>query len=130
MTKSNLPGQPTLVVSAATGETSIWLSWTPAEADAVGAPTGYMIRWRVRGTPTWTNLDPGAGMMTHLHTGRQSGTTYHYQVAATNSAGTGPWSDEESDTTMSMAKPATPTGVMVVDAGSVVETPPGHRWQR
>ena len=80
-----------------------------------------MIRWRVRGTPTWTNLDPGAGMMTHLHTGRQSGTTYHYQVAATNSAGTGPWSDEESDTTMSMAKPATPTGVTVMDDSDVAE---------
>jgi len=120
MTKANEPGQPTLVVEA-TGENSIWLSWTPADTSlTVGAPTGYKIRYRELPSSQWSQIDPGSATTYH-HMGRQPGRTYNYQVAAENSAGLGDWSAETGTTTMSTAKPSKPTNVMVEDA-SVVAT--------
>lgn len=121
MTKANKPGQPTLVAEQR-GDTSVWLSWTPAAtSNTVGAATEYRLRFRRLPTSTWTSLQPGADMMTHVHMGLTPGRTYHYQVAAVNSAGMGTWSDEKAATTTMSQKPGTPTNVMVAD-NSVVAT--------
>ena len=118
-TQAEKPGQPTLVAESR-GDTSVWLSWSPATgADAGGAATGYRLRFRQLPTSTWTNLPPGAGMMTHVHMRLTPGRTYHYQVAAENSSGMGPWTAEMAATTTMSQKPGTPTNVMVVDASDV-----------
>ncbi|MDE0198038.1 MAG: fibronectin type III domain-containing protein [Caldilineaceae bacterium] len=122
-TKANLPGQPTLVAEQR-GDTSVWLSWTPAATTAdppVGAATGYKLRYRQLPTSTWTNLPVTAGAMTHVHMRLTPGRTYHYQVAGENSAGMGPWSAEMAATTTMSQKPAKPTNVMVEDASVIAD---------
>ena len=45
-TNAVAPGPPTALVATPRGESTIWLSWTPATVD-VGAPTSYTIRYRI-----------------------------------------------------------------------------------
>ena len=90
------PGMPTMVEAATMGSDRIDVSWM-APADRGGAAiTEYTVE---RGTmaagattKTWTVIYTGAGMM-HSDTGLTPETTYYYQVAATNSAGMGNYSD-------------------------------------
>ena len=120
-TKAEKPGTPTLVAEQR-GDTSVWLSWSPATGDTTGgAATGYRLRFRQLPTSTWTNLQSGAGMMTHVHMRLTPGRTYHYQVAAENSSGMSTWSAEMDATTTMSQKPGTPTNVMVVDDSDVAD---------
>ena len=86
----NAPEAPTSFVATAVSATQIDLSWQ-APSDTGGASltiTNYKIESSTNGT-TFTDLDMTNGTTTtYAHTGLTAGTTYHYQVAAVNSAGT------------------------------------------
>ncbi len=97
------PLAPTGLSAAADGQTAIDLSWTAPAADAATrvAPTGYKVEVSPNGTDSWTALATitGAGTTTYRHTGLSAGTTRHYRVKATSSAGDGPFSSVVSATT-------------------------------
>ena len=111
MTDAEKPTEkPRSLMAAPRGQDRIWVSW----AEVTGA-TEYVLQYRATGSSTWRNIATEPGRMTHSHTGRSAGTKYHYQVAAKNSGGTGPFAGEMAATTWSRAL-STPTGLTAVDA--------------
>ena len=100
------PSAPTL--SASAGNAKVTLNWT-APADDGGAPvTAYRI-YRRSGADPYVEIASVGDALTYQDTGRTNGTTYWYQVAAQNSAGVGPVSNEASATpTAPATRPTAP----------------------
>ena len=96
----NPPGAPTGLTATANGQTQINLSWSAPSSDGGAAITGYRIEVSADGS-TWSDLeaDTGSTGSSYSHTGLTAGTTRHYRVSATNSAGTGAASNVASATT-------------------------------
>ena len=96
-------GGTTLALRANTGDASgrVDLDWlVPANNGA--AITGYTYQWK-SGSQTYSTGRQGTTTSTSATvSGLTDGTSYDFQVRATNSAGDGPWSNESS------ATPATP----------------------
>ena len=120
-TKAYKPGAPTLHAEIRGGN-AVWLAWTKAAANMsqkIGATSTFQLEYRRSGSGAqWTRLNPGAGMTNFLHPNLRSNTTYFYRVRGTNSGGDGRWSEVQELKTPSQAKPATPTGVDVMDAST------------
>jgi fibronectin type 3 domain-containing protein len=88
-----VPAAPTNL-TASGGDQRVTLSWTPS----VGA-TGYTVRRGTSATgPFNTTVASNVNASIYTHTGLTNGTTYHYVVNATNSAGTSPQSNVASAT--------------------------------
>ena len=100
---------PAGLLATPRGENRIWVSWT-----GMDEATEYVLQWRRKGTSAWSTINV-QGRMTHAHTGLSAGMQYQYRIAAKNSGGMSPWSDEMSGTTWSRQL-STPTGLMAVDA--------------
>ena len=64
-------------------ETTVTLSWT-----AVGGATSYDVRYQVRGSGVWTNVNGITATSTNL-TGLTTNTNYQFQVRVNCGAGTG-----------------------------------------
>lgn len=96
------PSDPTLTAIA--GDASVELAWTAPEDDGGAPVTGYVI---YRGTSAGTEAQHATvgSVLTYTDAGLSNGSTYWYQVAAVNSAGSGARSNEAS---------ATPQGVATV----------------
>ena len=85
------PAAP-VVGTATAGNTTATVTWTAPADDGGSAITGYQVRV-VNGAGTQVGALRPAGAGSHLTvTGLTNGTTYRLQVAAANSAGTGPLS--------------------------------------
>jgi fibronectin type 3 domain-containing protein len=97
-----VPGSPTGLV-ATPGNAQVALAWTPPASNGGSSITGYRI---YRGTtPGAASLVATIGLVTtYTDVALTNGTTYYYQVAASNAAGVGARSTEVS------AKPATVPG--------------------
>jgi titin len=84
------PGAPKNLAATA-GDARAALTWAAPDDDG-GAPiTGYTVQYRPQGATAYQTAT-ATGTSTTV-TGLTNGTTYEFQVAATNSAGTGPWSN-------------------------------------
>ena len=81
------------------GSTVIDLSWT-APASNGATITSYTFQRKVgSGSYTVAAATLGGGVTSYSNTNLTAGTTYTYQIRATNSAGTAVWSNEASATT-------------------------------
>jgi hypothetical protein len=104
-----LPGDPANLSATAKSNTEIDLAWTAAG----GTVTGYNI---LRGTSTGgesaTPVANGVSATTYADTSVTQGATYYYKVAAANSAGQGPLSNESS------AVALTPSVAIALAAGA------------
>ncbi len=92
------PGKPTLSLTA--GDAQITASWTVAD-DGGETITGYTVRHRVKdpqGSWTTNNVTGSPPATSYEITGLTNGTEYEVEVNATNSKGTGDWSDTQSGT--------------------------------
>ena len=78
------PTTPTNFRSTAQTETSVTLAW-----DSQSNLTGYTLQYRASGTTTWTTWTPapGASATSATITGLAAGTTYEFQLTATNTGG-------------------------------------------
>ncbi|MBL7497382.1 DUF11 domain-containing protein [Frankia sp. CNm7] len=106
-----LPAAPTITAVSA-GSTSATLSWTAPAAN--GSPiTGYVVTPFIGGVAQ-TPQTFSATATTQTLTGLQGGTTYTFQVAAINAAGTGPASAASAPVTVNVSPslnlPAPPPG--------------------
>ena len=110
-TTSRLPGRPTRLTAEAQGPSEIELEWT-APSLGGGSITGYRIEWSSTGRSRWQSLVANTrnARTTYTDTRLDPGTTRYYRVAAINSAGTGPWSDDASATT-EVTVPGAPTSL-------------------
>ena len=97
------PGAPNLTAASA-GNASVALTWSAPASDGGSPISGYQI-WR--GTSSGgESLLTTVGVTTgYTDSSVSNGTTYYYQVAAVNTVGPGPGSNERS---------ATPTGLVPV----------------
>ena len=98
-TGTSVPGAPSLS-SASGGDGSVGLSWSAPSSDGGSAITGYTI---YRGTSSGSEsaLATVGNQTSYTDAGVTNGTTYYYTVAAANSVGTGPQSNELSATPQS-----------------------------
>jgi len=105
------PSAPTGLTATA-GNASVSLSWTAS----AGATSYNVYRGTSSGGESTAPIATGITTTTYSDTGLTNGTPYFYEVAAVNSAGTGPLSNEASATPEGAA-PAAPTG-LTATAGS------------
>ena len=91
-----VPLAPTLT-GASGGDGSVALTWTAPSSDGGSALTGYEI-WRGPTSGDETLLTTVGTGTTYTDPTVSNGTTYLYQVAAVNSVGSGPRSNELSAT--------------------------------
>jgi phosphodiesterase/alkaline phosphatase D-like protein len=99
MTPGQLPTAPTGLATGAVTSTSVVLNWTAL----VGDQTGFVIQ-----SATNAGFTTGLGrvtvntpaLTTYTRTGLRRNTLYYFRVAARNAAGTGPYSNVVSATTL------------------------------
>ena len=89
---SAVPGSPTGVTAAATGDGIIQLSWTAPSASGSSILSGYNVYRCVDGiapcpTPTYHAWVSAGVSTTYTDNGLTTGTTYRYQVDACNESG-------------------------------------------
>ena len=102
------PGPPAAPVLAANaGDAQVGLSWI-APADGGSPITGYTV-YRGTSTGTASDLVTVGPALSYVDNAVTNGTTYYYQVAATNAYGTGPRSTEASATPMAPTPTPSPT---------------------
>jgi fibronectin type III domain protein len=89
---TTVPGAPTLT-SAVASSSQVVLNWTAPSNNGGSAITGYTIR---RGTTSGgeTTLTTVGVVLTYTDSTAVNGTTYYYEVEATNTIGTGSASNE------------------------------------
>ncbi|HKF31192.1 MAG TPA: fibronectin type III domain-containing protein [Jatrophihabitantaceae bacterium] len=103
------PGAPT-IGSPTAGNASATVRWTAPSNDGGSAITGYLVRALDLSGAQVGALHPAAATATSLVvTGLTNGSTYVFQVAATNAVGTGP-----NSALTSLVVPATVPGAPVI----------------
>lgn len=117
VTPATIPGAPTNV-TANGGNAQAVVSWTAPASNGGSAITGYTITPFV-GTTAGTPQTAPATATTATVTGLVNGTTYTFQVAATNSVGMGPVGTSNSVTPMTV--PQAP-GSVTATAGNAQAT--------
>ena len=81
-------------VSGTAGNTQVSLSWTAPESDGGASITDYVVQYSSNSGGTWITFSDGVSTSTSaVVTGLANGTSYIFQVAATNSVGTGSYSN-------------------------------------
>ena len=105
-----VPGSPTGVTAAATGDGVIQLNWTPPAATGSSPLTGYNVyrcvdSTSVCSTPTYYAWAPAAASTAYMDNGLTTGTTYRYAVDACNESGCSDWSDPVGIMAQSLVSP-------------------------
>ena len=112
---ATVPDAPTIGTATA-ANASATITWTPPGNDGGEPITGYQVRVvNNTGTQVGALRPAAAGATSLLVTGLTNGTTYRFQVAATNNIGTGP------DSALSNA--VTPTSAAPVPGPPIIGTP-------
>jgi hypothetical protein len=113
------PGAPNLT-TATGGNASVALAWTPPASDGGSPVTNYEV-WRGETSGGEGLLTTVGNVTTFTDTTVSNGSTYYYQVAAVNSVGPGPRSNEQSATPLA-SPPVTRTGGTVSTFASATST--------
>ena len=101
----SVPGQVMNLSASAATTTSISLSWSPPTSG--GAPSGYTVQFATSSSPSWMTFASGLTGTATTVTGLAAGTTYTFQILATNAAGPGPGSAVLSASTASASTSVT-----------------------
>jgi uncharacterized repeat protein (TIGR01451 family) len=104
-TPATVPKAPRHLKARPAGAGAIKLAWSKPWWNG-GAPiTDYVIQYSTRWWGPWTTVDDGVSTSRrYTVTGLADGTRYFFRVAAVNSAGTGPFSDVESEKTATVPR--------------------------
>ena len=106
-----VPGAPTGVAGTSNDSHSSSVSWSAPTNDGGASITGYVVRYSSNSGSSWTTATSSASSSPYSVTGLSDGTSYIFEVAATNSVGTGAFS--------SPSEAAGPSGVPSVPSPSV-----------
>jgi len=114
------PGAPTAIAGIASDKT-VALTWTAPTSTGGSVITGYVIRYSVDIGSSWTKLfaaKPSISTSATV-TGLSNGVSYLFQVAATNSIGTGNYSTSSLAVTPGTA-PGAPTAIAGIAGNTTV----------
>jgi L-lactate utilization protein LutC len=99
VTPRTVPTLPTSVIGTV-GNSQVSLNWTAPTDNGGSAITDYAIQYSSDGGLSWTSFPHSASAASAATvTGLSNGTSYVFQVAAVNEAGTGSWSANSSSVT-------------------------------
>ena len=90
-----VPSAPS-VAGLAAGVGTVQVSWNAPTSNGGAVITAYAVQFSSNTGSTWTNATTSAASSPFLVSGLASGSSYVFEVAATNSVGTGPWSAQSS----------------------------------
>ena len=110
-------------LAATAGSGSVTLSWSAPASNGGSAVTGYNVyRGTTAGGESATPVASNVTTTSFTDTGRTNGTTYYYRVAAVNSVGTSPQSNEASATPQAVqaSVPSAPQGLAATAASQSV----------
>ena len=113
------PDAPGGLTAEASGSSRIDLAWMAPQYDGGGAITGYRIEVSETGVAPWelVEADTRSTATAHAHAGLEPDATWHYRVAAINSAGVGDPSAVAAATT-DPTKPGRPRTLTAVSRGT------------
>jgi len=113
------PAAPTSVIGTV-GNSQVSLSWTPPSSSGSSVITNYTIRYSSDGGTNWSTFSRAASIATRATvTGLTNGTSYLFQVAATNLAATGNWSMSSAALTPCII-PGVPSSIIGIGGDSQV----------
>lgn len=119
----SVPNVPTSL-AATPSVNSVSLSWSAPANDGGSAITDYSIQYRSTGSSTWTTVDPAATATSAVISGNLfANTSYDFQVAAVNTAGTGSYTTPVTVTTQAGTTSSSGGGTYSSSTGSVPVAP-------
>ncbi|HVA54168.1 MAG TPA: fibronectin type III domain-containing protein, partial [Acidimicrobiales bacterium] len=92
VTSATTPGAPTSVTAASTAGGRSEVTWIDPTSDGGTAITSYTVQYSSNEGTTWTTATTVATGTSDVVTGLTNGTSYVFEVAATNATGTGAYS--------------------------------------
>lgn len=110
---ATVPDAPTGVRATSASNSSSSVSWSAPAFNGGYSITSYTVTYSSDNGATWTTATTNAGASPITVAGLINGTPYIFEVAATNSVGTGPFSSPSAPATPSTV-PGAPTGVSAV----------------
>jgi len=114
-----IPGVPTSV-SGTAGNGNVLLSWAAPANNGGSVITDYAVRYSSNDGSSWTTFQHSTlKATTATVTGLTNGTSYRFQVAAVNAAGTGSWSSSSAAATPRTIPRAPSNIISVVGNGQV-----------
>ena len=132
----HMPSMPQMVTAAADSNTEISVSWATPVDTGGSAITGFTVRWKQSDATSYAAADMATADATassHMVTGLMAGTSYTFQVRATNAEGDSYWSVATATTNQAVAMLTAPTNVMATaddadpgDTNVVVTWTPGE----
>lgn len=112
------PGQVTGLAAGTPTSSTVPLTWNaPASG---GAPTDYVVEYKLSASPTWLVFSDGTSTATSTTvTGLSADSSYDFRVKATNALGDGAYSNTVTATTAAaLAPPGNVTGLEAIDVAS------------
>ena len=107
-TAASIPGVPTFPGASGLSSSSIAVSWSAPITG--GTPTAYTVQYSNTSSGPWTTLSNNVASTSYTATGLSPSTTYWFEIAASNVAGTSAYTSPVSGTTLSgLAIPGVPT---------------------
>jgi hypothetical protein len=106
VTPSTTPGAPSAVTATSNSGGRSEVTWLAPTSNGGVPITSYVVRYSSNGGTTWSTATSLAIGSSDIVTGLTNGTSYVFEVAAVNAAGTGPYSP--------LSAAVTPVGAAVV----------------
>ena len=91
----HMPSMPQMVEATADSATEVTVSWAVPADSGGSAITGFMVRWKQSDATSYAAANMATAAPTassHMVTGLMAGTSYTFQVRATNAEGDSYWS--------------------------------------
>jgi len=124
-----VPNPPTVLNVKAVSPTKINLFWNAPSNNGGPLVSGYKIEEKAGpGSYSIVVANTGNTNTSYSRTGLTTGTTYTYRVSAINSVGTGPTSNEDSDTPTTSSAATVPTPPANLTAMKVSQTQINLAW--
>ena len=126
-TPRTTPGAPTSITATSNANAQSSISWTSPSSTGGSGIIQYSVRASTDGGSTWANaVLTGSAVASYTYTGLTNGTSYTFQVAAVNAAGTGTYS-LSSSAIIPSTTPSAPTSLSATTTSTtaVISFTPG-----